>query len=104
MHVDSDSHSETSDGVREVVSRAVAAALNYVLFERTDRLLSDIDKKLENLLSNSTARLECLTVAPVQAPVQASTCIPSSNMLRFTDLELMLLDAKATRLLFRGIE
>ena len=61
VHIDSESTSETSEDVRELVSNAITAAVNSVLFDKIERQLVDIATTLESLFETSNARVEALT-------------------------------------------
>ena len=99
VHIDSESTSETSEDVRELVSNAITAAVNSVLFDKIERQLVDIATTLESLFETSNARVEALTpVCSNGVTDSGPECIPSSKMRVFSDLELMGLDAQATRL------
>lgn len=100
VHTDSDTTSETSEDVRELVSNAITAAVNAVLFDKIDRQLVDISTKLESLFETSNARVEALTpVCTNDVTDSGPKCIPSSKMRVFTELKLMRLDTQATRLM-----
>ena len=85
--------------MRELVSNAITAAVNSVLFDKIERQLVDIATTLESLFETSNARVEALTpVCTNDVTDSGPKCIPSSKMRVFSDLELMRLDAQATRL------
>ena len=99
VHTDSESTSETSEDVRELVSNAIATAVKSVLFDKIEHQLVDIETRLERLFETSNARVEALTpVRSNDVTDSGPKCIPSSKMRVFPHLELMRLDAQATRL------
>ena len=99
VHIDSETTSDTSEDVRELVSNAIAAAVNAVLFDKIDRQLVDIETMLERLTETSNARLQATTPVCTNGVRDSDPkCIPSSKMRVFSELKLMRLDAQATRL------